>query len=568
MERYNVIKAIGSGATSEVFLVEDKRSKRPYIMKQMATNGMTDQERARAKQEVSVLQKIDHANIVRYRESFSTPDAICIVMERCATSLESIIDRKRDDVERGVGSPFPTSLLLEWMAELLCAVHYLHANHILHRDIKPSNVFVTDTNHLKLGDFGVCKVLAGAAIRRSVKIDSVHPAASAIIASQGAMLGTPLYLSPEIFEEDEPVYSQASDIWALGAVFYEMCALHPAFEADNFFALIHKISNGPLPPPLTNGVDQRFENIARVMMNRNPKQRPSAQQLIDKFVVVPLTHPSHPAQRPEHGRLLQRHHGLALDVSSSEDRSADTSSLGNTRGSEAHKAPSSEREETQSPAPPVAAPVVDERSGSHSSSDGHSDPPPRRVSPKSEVVKKVKQSAVNVVAANNAAVKHSARPAANANSSPSANLGPSEDHEAALKRIRSAKSKIDVGALRKSMMERRANSAGLDASTCSAEIPTEILCPIAAHASPHVPRTDRSPPARSPSHNSHKDPHEMPNSTVTPDRPPLTTNQLTLGEWVQQFLNDSALEQHVTLEDMDEVAMLLNQYKLRRFGVY
>ncbi|CUI12356.1 protein kinase, putative [Bodo saltans] len=630
MERYNTIKSIGSGATSEVFLVEDKRSHRPYILKQMPTNGMSDQERARAKQEINVLQKIDHPNVVRYRESFITHDSICIVMEQCASSLEVIIDRKREEIEsgQGGGQPFPTALLLEWMAELISAVHYLHTHHIIHRDIKPSNIFVTDNNHLKLGDFGVCKVIRQQNEARKSLAQHPHPTtggtlSSYIISSQGAMLGTPLYLSPEIFEEEIPEYSEGSDVWALGAVFYEMCALHPPFEADNFFALIHRISSGVPPAPFTNGVDKRFERIVAAMMRRDPKQRPTTQSLIDQYVMVPPTHPSHPSQRPGHGRFIQKHHGLAMDTSTSTSGRGDDS--GNTSALDASRADADEsftnvQSESKSSTPPNTTPTPpkissSERRANDSSSDGADDLPPAHgvaavvrpsISPTSKTstsppanTKATPSATPNVRVA---VPKKAASPLQNTtsdkkakhpNATPlprDASLLGQEDHEEALRRIRGAKSKIDVASIRKHMLQRRADaldaSARSDNSLCSpGDIPTSVLCPVAsrersapsteaaasamaaASTSPRRVSPSSSPKFSQSKSSAYTDPLSPPSLSsppIMPSRVPF--NVTTLGTTVQSFLENYG--NTVSLEDLDEVAMLLNQYKLRRFGVY
>lgn len=615
MERYNVLKSIGSGATSEVFLVEEKRSKRTYIMKQMPSTGMSDQERARAKQEISVLQKIDHPNVVRYRESFSTHDSICIVMERCATSLDSIVDRKREEVEQGVGQPFSTSLLLEWMAELISAVHYLHTHQIIHRDIKPSNIFITDTNHLKLGDFGVCKVIRQQnEARRSLaqhpkQTTSNSTMSSFVIASHGAMLGTPLYLSPEIFEADIPEYSQASDVWALGAVFYEMCALRPPFEADNFFALIHKIGGGQPPPPFSNGVDGRFERIVSVMMRRDPKQRPTTKELIDQYVLLPDTHPSHPSQRPEYGRYIQRFHGLVVDISTStsggEGHSANTSALDTSRAIEnssvsPEAAPPAAPTACTSPkSSPEAATKISRRqgSGSGSSSSGGSKDSPPRVSaspqggPVSKGLRKKGTSAQPTLAspmektplqkkgpsmftplcgpaqcsADRKTKQHSS-PASN-HSGTAALIG-QEDHEEALRRIRGAKSKIDVAAIRKQMLQRRLD--GTTGSDSVGEIPTSVLCPVASRVGER-PASDGDTPSRSPQRGLHVDPLSTPEQQEKCSSPPAVPDRIPLHETSLCRVVENYIEQHakdVTLEDLDEVAMLLNQFKLRRFGVY
>ena len=90
---------------------------------------------------------------------------------------------------------------------------HVHDRKILHRDIKCQNVFVTKNNIIKLGDCGIARVL-----KHTFEVTK-------------SMVGTPYYLSPEIIE-NKP-YSFKSDIWSLGVILYELCALTPPFTAPN-----------------------------------------------------------------------------------------------------------------------------------------------------------------------------------------------------------------------------------------------------------------------------------------------------------------------------------------------
>ena len=104
------------------------------------------------------------------------------------------------------------------------AIKHCHDRKILHRDLKSQNIFLTKKNIVKLGDFGIARVLSNT--RSKAK----------------TVVGTPYYLSPEIIESQP--YSFKSDIWSLGVLLYEMCALCPPFNAGSLHQLAQKIIKG------------------------------------------------------------------------------------------------------------------------------------------------------------------------------------------------------------------------------------------------------------------------------------------------------------------------------------
>ena len=101
------------------------------------------------------------------------------------------------------------------------ALEYVHGRKILHRDLKSQNIFLTANNTIKLGDFGISKVL-----------ENTNDQALTV-------QGTPYYMSPEVCESKP--YNYASDVWALGCILYELCTLKHAFSSENLLGLVFKI---------------------------------------------------------------------------------------------------------------------------------------------------------------------------------------------------------------------------------------------------------------------------------------------------------------------------------------
>ena len=127
-----------------------------------------------------------------------------IAMEYCkGGDLRAILQQR-------AGILFPQDRILDWFVQLCLATKYIHNRHILHRDIKSQNIFLTEAGKIKLGDFGISKML-----------DNSKELANTCV-------GTPYYLSPEICQ-NKP-YNSKSDVWALGCVLYEMASLKHPFE--------------------------------------------------------------------------------------------------------------------------------------------------------------------------------------------------------------------------------------------------------------------------------------------------------------------------------------------------
>ena len=186
MELYEVVKSIGSGNFGQVYLVRHKYEGRNYVVKKIKTRDMPESEREKTEQEVRLLKKLRHANIVAYKDSYIDREQfLCIVMVNCeGGDMYSKIKSVK-------GKKFTEAQILEWLAQILLALLYLHERRILHRDLKTQNIFLKNSK-IRLGEFGIAKVL-----------DGTRDFANTCI-------GTPYYMSPELFK-NKP-YSYKSDV--------------------------------------------------------------------------------------------------------------------------------------------------------------------------------------------------------------------------------------------------------------------------------------------------------------------------------------------------------------------
>eukprot|EP00359_Climacostomum_virens_P003272 CAMPEP_0204901962 /NCGR_PEP_ID=MMETSP1397-20131031/3380_1 /ASSEMBLY_ACC=CAM_ASM_000891 /TAXON_ID=49980 /ORGANISM="Climacostomum Climacostomum virens, Strain Stock W-24" /LENGTH=702 /DNA_ID=CAMNT_0052070393 /DNA_START=115 /DNA_END=2223 /DNA_ORIENTATION=+ len=258
MEVYEVVKSIGSGSFGQVYLVRNKFEGKNYVVKKIKTRDMSDKDRENTEQEVRLLQKMRHANIVAYKDSYIDREQfLCIVMVYCEGG--DIYSK----IKAAKGKRISEGQVMDYFAQILLALLYLHEKRILHRDLKTQNIFLKN-DRIMLGDFGIAKVL-----------DGTKDFANTCI-------GTPYYMSPELFK-NKP-YSYKSDVWALGCVVYEMCNLRHAFDAQSLNGLAMKILKGSYPP-ISPSYSKGLRDLIGKMLSINPTQRPSLLDILKVPIV-------------------------------------------------------------------------------------------------------------------------------------------------------------------------------------------------------------------------------------------------------------------------------------------
>jgi hypothetical protein len=143
----------------------------------------------------------------------------------------------------------------------------VHSSVLCSQDIKPKNVFLTGKNHIRVGDLGCAKLMKGGMARTQI--------------------GTPYYMSPEIWSHRP--YDQKSDIWALGAMLYELCMLNPPFLANDINALARKVKTAPTPR-ISKHYSTELHAIINAMLNKNPTARPSVAEILSNPSVTGRLH--------------------------------------------------------------------------------------------------------------------------------------------------------------------------------------------------------------------------------------------------------------------------------------
>ncbi len=236
-QRYNLRGVIGQGGMGEVRLCHDARIGRDVALKIRKPGGGTGGEaRARFVREAKLQGQLEHPAIVPVYDLGAAADGEWFTMKRIrGETLERVIHRRADE-EGQAENRFGARKLLALFVQMCNAVAYAHARGVIHRDLKPSNVMIGDYGEVYVLDWGVAKVLGSAEV--AVEEDDV-PTRAGERTRAGVVMGTPGYMSPEQARGDIDKLDPRTDVYALGAILFELLTLeplHPLADPDQAIA--------------------------------------------------------------------------------------------------------------------------------------------------------------------------------------------------------------------------------------------------------------------------------------------------------------------------------------------
>jgi eukaryotic-like serine/threonine-protein kinase len=265
--RYRVLELIGEGGMGKVYLAEHVEIGKRVALKVLhpSYSRMPDLVE-RFRREARAASKIGHPNIVDVTDSGTTADgSVYFVMEYLeGVELGSVIEREGAlDVARA----------LRISGQICRALAAAHRERIIHRDLKPENIFLVTRDGtadvVKVLDFGIAKTTEAEAARERK------------LTSPGMAMGTPEYMSPE--QAAGRPADERCDVYALGAIMYEMVTGIPPYSGDNFMEILtKKATQDPPPPHLVRGeLAPAVSDLVMAAMARDPGERPPTMEALE-----------------------------------------------------------------------------------------------------------------------------------------------------------------------------------------------------------------------------------------------------------------------------------------------
>ena len=257
---YDVTALIGEGGMGQVYQATDTKLNRQVALKILPEAFATDPDRlARFQRETQVLASLNHPNIAQIHGLEECEGTRALVLE--LVEGPTLADR----IAQG---PIPVDEALPIAKQIAEALEAAHEQGIVHRDLKPANIKVRDDGTVKVLDFGLAK-----ALDTTVEGDpSQSPTLTAAATQMGVILGTAAYMSPE--QAKGKTADRRSDVWAFGAVLYEMLSGRRAFVGEDVSdTLVSVFRDDPDWSALPNDVLPRVSQALQVCLQKDPTQR-------------------------------------------------------------------------------------------------------------------------------------------------------------------------------------------------------------------------------------------------------------------------------------------------------
>jgi len=308
--QYNIERRIGRGGMGDVYLAHHAMMRRPTAVKVLRGEISQDPSlEKRFQREVELTCHLSHPNTIEIYDYGRTPDGTFYY------AMEYLEGANLQDLVRRTGPTSPRRAI-HILRQLVGSLQEAHGRGYLHRDIKPANVMLCERG----GVYDTVKVLDFGLVR------DVSPGDDTQLTQAGLIMGTPLYMAPEIITAQE--YTALSDLYAVGAVAYFLLTGTPPFEADSIVQIFHLQVTEP-PESLSDRIGKTLprdlEELVLTCLAKDPSERPRTAdllaQMLEQCQEADRWHP-----REASGWWEEHEAALTVDLSSSDDSETPTPS--------------------------------------------------------------------------------------------------------------------------------------------------------------------------------------------------------------------------------------------------
>ncbi|PIN22258.1 MEKK [Handroanthus impetiginosus] len=258
--RWKKGKLLGRGTFGHVYVGFNSETGEMCAMKEVTLFADDTKSKESAKQlgqEISMLSRLRHPNIVQYYGSETVDDKLYIYLEYVSGGSIHKILQEYGKLEE--------SVIRSYTKQILLGLAYLHATKTVHRDIKGANLLVDPNGRVKLADFGMAKHITGQSCPLSFK-------------------GSPYWMAPEVIRNSNGC-SLAVDIWSLGCTVLEMATSKPPWSQYEGVAAMFKIGNSKDLPTIPDHLSREGKDFVELCLRRNPLERPTAARLLEHAFV-------------------------------------------------------------------------------------------------------------------------------------------------------------------------------------------------------------------------------------------------------------------------------------------
>jgi calcium-dependent protein kinase len=256
---YTIISKIKESFNDEVLKVKNIITGYDCVMKQIIKrHNTTITEEMEIINEIEMMKKLDHPNLIKIFQFFSTPESYFIIMENCEGG------ELYDEIIKN--GPFNEDQAAFILYQMFSAIFYCHSNNIIHRDLKPENIVIEKKEEnrylrIKIADFGASKIYEKGRIERKI-------------------VGSSYYIAPEVLKKN---YNEKCDLWSCGVILYILLSARPPFNGENDQEILENVIKGKYDlnsPPFDN-ITNEAKSLISSLLIIDPVQRISASQALE-----------------------------------------------------------------------------------------------------------------------------------------------------------------------------------------------------------------------------------------------------------------------------------------------